>query len=298
MLQRTPQTDRRPRAAHIWTKDRLGFYIEPAWVPERLFAVEIFEGVVWDPAAGIGRIPDAAQRAGYRTIATDIVDRGCPNFYGLVDFLQSDCRVDNIVCNPPYQDCRAFARQALKLATKKIAMILLGRRLNAARWLRETPLARVYLLTPRPSMPPGHVILAGKKPGGGTQDFVWLIFEHGHAGPPELRWLHRDGGPASHYIPVANEGDKSPQFASTTRRLSTPPQQGRQIRAADRVLMHMAAGATLQLMHSPTGPCWTLSDGRHVPTGVAELVVRSASVTAMKDGLFKDASQTWRWWKE
>ena len=195
----------RPRAAHIWTKDRLGSYIEPAWVPERLFAVEIFEGVVWDPAAGIGRIPDAAQRAGYETIATDIVDRGCPNFYGLVDFLQSDCRIDNIVCNPPYQDCRAFARQALKLATKKIAMILLGRRLNAARWLRETPLARVYLLTPRPSMPPGHVILAGKKPGGGTQDFVWLIFEHGHAGPPELRWLHRDGGPASHYIPVANE---------------------------------------------------------------------------------------------
>jgi len=66
------------------------------------------------------------------------------------------------------------------------------RRLNAAHWLRDTPLARIYLLTPRPSMPPGHVILAGEKPGGGSQDFCWLVFFHKHKGPPELRWLHRD----------------------------------------------------------------------------------------------------------
>ena len=23
-------------------------------------------------------------------------------------------------------------------------------------------------------------------------DFAWLVFNHGHSGPPELRWLHRD----------------------------------------------------------------------------------------------------------
>jgi hypothetical protein len=50
----------------------------------------------------------------------------------------------------------------LELVPGKIAMIWLARRLNAARWLQDTPLARVYLLTPRPSMPPGHVILAGR----------------------------------------------------------------------------------------------------------------------------------------
>src|SRR5215831_7367744 len=72
-------------------------------------------------------------------------------------------------------------------------MIWLTRRLNAARWLAETPLARVYLLTPRPSMPPGQVILAGEKPGGGTQDFCWLVFDHAYKGPPALHWLHRDG---------------------------------------------------------------------------------------------------------
>jgi hypothetical protein len=77
--------------------------------------------------------------------------------------------------------------------TNKVALIWLARRLNAARWLQGTPLARVYLLTPRPSMPPGHVILAGEKLGGGKHDFCWLVFEHGHVGPPELRWLRREG---------------------------------------------------------------------------------------------------------
>jgi hypothetical protein len=80
----------------------------------------------------------------------------------------------------------------LKLGIDAIAMIWLARRLNAARWLANTPLARVYLLTPRPSMPPGRVIEAGEKPGGGKQDFVWLVWRCGHVGSPELRWLHRD----------------------------------------------------------------------------------------------------------
>jgi hypothetical protein len=50
----------------------------------------------------------------------------------------------------------------------------------------------VWLLTPRPSMPPGEVIARGEKPGGGKTDFCWLVFDRTHSGPPELRWLHRD----------------------------------------------------------------------------------------------------------
>jgi hypothetical protein len=98
----------------------------------------------------------------------------------------------NIVTNPPFTQCDRFVHRALELGSDKVAMIWLARRLNAARWLADTPLARVYLLTPRPSMPPGHVILAGEKPSGGTQDFCWLVIERSHVGPPELRWLHRE----------------------------------------------------------------------------------------------------------
>src|SRR6516164_10949787 len=144
------RTDHRPLLAHVWVKDPHGFYIEPEWCSRRLFEVERFDGVIKDPACGIGRITDAARTAGYSVIATDLVDRGYPQFDGVEDFLRSERRVDNIVCNPPYHICRAFAEHALKLA---------------------------------------HVILAGEKPGGGKQDFVWLTFSHGHQGPPKLHWL-------------------------------------------------------------------------------------------------------------
>ena len=100
--------------------------------------------------------------------------------------------MSNIVCNPPFDIFEQFANKALEIARRKVAMIWLVRRLNAARWLEQTPLVRVLLLTPRPSMPPGHTITAGKKPGGGTQDFCWLIWDHAHIGKPELGWLRRD----------------------------------------------------------------------------------------------------------
>jgi len=65
-------------------------------------------------------------------------------------------------------------------------------RLNAARWLENTPLQRIWLLTPRPSMPPGQHILDGGKVGGGKSDYCWLVWEHGYSGLPEIRWLHRE----------------------------------------------------------------------------------------------------------
>ena len=57
----------------------------------------------------------------------------------------------------------------------------------------ELPLRRIWLLTPRPSIPPGYVIARGEKPGGGKTDFTWLIFERGYTGKAEVDWLHRDG---------------------------------------------------------------------------------------------------------
>ena len=84
-------------------------------------------------------------------------------------------------------------RHAIEVTGLKVAVIFPTARLNAAHWIRETPLRRVWLLTPRPSMPPGHVIAAGQKAGGGKVDFCWLVFERGHQGPAELRWLYRDG---------------------------------------------------------------------------------------------------------
>jgi hypothetical protein len=184
--------ERRPLNAHLWAKHPEGFYIEPHWVDECLFKCEQFVGGLWDPAAGTGRIPDAARIHGYAVYASDIAHRGYRHTDAVFDFLRcEDAHAPNVVANPPFTLVRQFAEHALKLTTGKVALIMLARRLNAARWLSVLPLARVYLINPRPSMPPGPVLLAGEKPGGGKQDFVWLIFDHKHKGPPQLHWLYR-----------------------------------------------------------------------------------------------------------
>jgi hypothetical protein len=151
-----PLADTRRRLlAHVWDKEPDGFYVEPEWCSARLFEVGQFNGTVWDPFCGIGRVSEAARQKGYRTITTDIVDRGYPRFDGVVDFFDSGrIPAANICTNPPFTLCDPAVLHALDQVDGKIAMIWLARWLNAAHWLQDTPLARVYLLTPRPSMPP------------------------------------------------------------------------------------------------------------------------------------------------
>src|SRR5262249_45335761 len=191
MAAETNSTNKRPRHSHIFDRDEDDFYVEPAWCSERLFAVETFTGLIWDPAAGSGTILRAARAAGLSNFASDIAEHGC----GLrQDFLTATAPAPAflVVTNPPFRVARAFVERALTLGARKTAVIFPTARLNAARWLEPLPLAKIYLLTPRPSMPPGEVIAHGERPGGGRMDFAWLVFNRGHSGPPELRWLHRD----------------------------------------------------------------------------------------------------------
>jgi hypothetical protein len=181
--------------AHVWQREADEHYVEPFWCSERLFEEEKFDGPIWDPCCGFGRIPESAARAGHLVVATDIKNRGYRALTCTRDFLtMTESEAPNVICNPPFNITAAFARHALSLpGVDKVAMIFPTARLNAAHWLRETPLLRVWLMTPRPSMPPGHTIAAGEKPGGGKMDFCWLVWAKGHQGLPELRWLRRDG---------------------------------------------------------------------------------------------------------
>jgi hypothetical protein len=184
-----------PINAHAWKREAHEHYVEPFWCSKRLLEEEDFSPGIWDPCCGFGRILDAATLVGLYGIGTDIVDRGYRDFAAKQDFFSGafGFRSPNIVCNPPFNIVQRFAERALAHeGTRKVAMIFPTARLNAAHWLRETPLMRVWLMTPRPSMPPGHTITAGEKPGGGKMDFCWLVWERGHEGPAELRWLRRD----------------------------------------------------------------------------------------------------------
>lgn len=177
-------------AAHKWDRESHEHYVEPEWCSRRLFDVEKFEGPIWDPACGFGRIVESARNAGLAASGSDIISRASD--YGSLDFFTSLESACNIISNPPFNIAREFILHALKITTGKVAAIFPTARLNAAHWLEPLPLARVWLLTPRPSMPPGHMIARGEKPGGGKVDFCWLVFDHNRPAVREINWLHRE----------------------------------------------------------------------------------------------------------
>ena len=186
---------KRVRHSHIHDRVPNNYYREPPWPSERLFAHEKFPGTIWDPCCGSGTIPKAAMAAGLPTFASDLVNRG----YGRRrDFLTQPAPIAppfSTVFNPPHegQSERQFVERAFELGAAKVAIIFQTSKMHAARrWLVPLRLARVYLLTPRPSIPPGEMIERGEKAQGGTRDYSWLVFDPTHEGAPVIAWLHRD----------------------------------------------------------------------------------------------------------
>ena len=162
---------KRLKHSHIWERDPLDWYVEPSWCSERLFQEEPFAGTVVDPCCGMGRIIISAKRAGYPTIGCDINPRG-PHAHESDFMADHHGRTwDNIVSNPPFTLCdrskdrpRSLVDIALERTRQKCALLmptLWMQADNRSRWLETTPLYKVLLLTPRPSMPPGRVIEAG-----------------------------------------------------------------------------------------------------------------------------------------
>jgi len=204
-LQAASSAAARQRRAHIFERDADGHYVEPLWCSARLFEVESFgaRGAhILDPACGWARILQAAKEAGYSAVGSDVVDRRGEQFafahfqFSVCNFLKNSPvrSAWSIVCNPPFDHVEEFCQHALEIAIFKAAMLMPLRRLPAAHWLERLPLETTWLLAPRPSMPPASYIADGKKPGGGREDFCWLIFNKQAAigREPTLRWLHRD----------------------------------------------------------------------------------------------------------
>ena len=180
----------RSRDTHIFERAEHDLYVEPQWVSQRLFAVEKFPGTVWDPCCGTGRIVEAAKAAGLPTFASDIADHG----YGAthLDFLTEPAPIASpfsIVTNPPYNVKAEIVRRAFALGATKVALFLPIAHRNAAwRWLDGLPRGFMYLITPRPPVPPTSV----GKPGGGRPDFIWLILDSRPEGHSGWAWLRRD----------------------------------------------------------------------------------------------------------
>ncbi len=182
------------RDSHIFDRHPEGHYVEPLDLDRALIkalAPALPKGAtILDPCCGFGRIVRAASEHGFSAFGYDIAPRWEDNPDGKfdttktcfveVDYLKRATSADAIVMNPPYGQTIAFVDKALREARVLVAAIVPATWINGlatARWLAQTPWAFYWSISPRPSMPPGEYILAGKKPGGGTKDFsvlVWL----------------------------------------------------------------------------------------------------------------------------
>lgn len=175
------------KAAHVWARDPHDWYVEPESSTDALLREEAFVGGVYDPCCGGGNIVRAARRAGLNGYGADLVRRAGQNpawFAGVQDFLEDHRPRHNIIMNPPFfraKGAEAFIRHALDVSAYKVAAFVdlkfLAGSGRANGLYAEHPPSRVWIVTPRPSCPPGEYLLAGNEAGGGTADWVWLVWD-------------------------------------------------------------------------------------------------------------------------
>lgn len=187
--------------AHVWERGDHDWYVEPTRVTEQLLKEEGFPGHTHDPCCGGGNIVKTLLANGLRATGSDLVDRaGSPHWFtGEADFLDPSTVVeaDNFIMNPPFfkgKGTEAFIRKAVDVAKGKVAVFTEARfvfgekRANGI--YRDCQPTRIWIVTPRPSCPPGKFIEEGGKVGGGTPDFVWIVYDR--AAPvttPTVGWL-------------------------------------------------------------------------------------------------------------
>jgi hypothetical protein len=166
-------------------------YETPPGAVHALLAEEALRGDIWEPASGRGAIVRVLRTAGHRVIATDLIDYGCPDATGGVDFLQQRSApegVTTILTNPPFQHADEFVRHALTLVPHVIMLlrVLFLETEGRSDVLEGGRFARVYVFRnrlqihrdgwegPRDSSPMG---------------LAWFVWEREHRGDPRLRRL-------------------------------------------------------------------------------------------------------------
>jgi hypothetical protein len=175
------------------------WYVDPEWCTELLLCVEDFAGLTVDPACGQGNIIKVCRAHGIDAVGSDIVDRGFEapvcDFLSDISPYSGDEKVFNIICNPPYDRAEEFIYEASMLAHDKIAMLVQEKFVYSQKryeLFTQTPLARLWFFSTRPSMPPGELLARGEiEAKGGSVNYLWMVWQHGYDGMPTCGWLIR-----------------------------------------------------------------------------------------------------------
>ena len=163
------------------------YFPTPPWATHALIDNERFDGDIWECACGDGAMAEVLATTGNNIIATDLYPRGHGD-HGH-DFLKSERRAANIVTNPPYNVAEAFVAQGLKLAEKKLALLLRLAFLEGANRANtifaETPPARVWVFSERITF----YMSGANRTGNGTTAYAWFVWDKPRTAETQLRWL-------------------------------------------------------------------------------------------------------------
>jgi hypothetical protein len=169
-------------------------YETPPGAVHALLAQERLTGGIWECACGPGAIVRVLRAAGHHVIATDLVDYGCTDSTGGVDFLQQRSApegVTTILTNPPFSFADEFARHALTLAPRVVMLLRLLFLESQGRGdiLEGGRLARVYIFRNR--VQTHRDGWEGEK-SSTPMALAWYVWERQHRGDPGFRWLSCD----------------------------------------------------------------------------------------------------------
>ena len=171
------------------TRQKDDWYPTPPLATRKLLDHELFDEVIWEPAAGDGAISQVLKTACYDVISSDLNDYG----YGSsgVDFLLEQRRqADCIVTNPPYRLAEEFIKHAIDLNVDKHAWLLrlsfLEGQKRFERLFRKDPPARVHVFSQRLTIWRGD---EEPRPHSGTTAYAWYVWERGYTGSTQLGWL-------------------------------------------------------------------------------------------------------------
>jgi hypothetical protein len=169
------------------------FYATCSQAVSALLAIEPdLPHALYEPACGDGAIVIPLRLAGHSVIASDLVDRGCPDSYSRIDFLLPGVPAvsyQGIVTNPPFKLADEFLARALERAPYVAFLLRINFLAGAARrpMHESAPLARVHISSRR--LPMMHRGDYDGPVSGSQMDYAWFVWDKAHAGSPQIKWF-------------------------------------------------------------------------------------------------------------
>lgn len=175
------------------------FWETPPWAADAILRAELLTPRVWDPCCGKGVISDAALRAGYKVLSTDLHDWGYDRLHdsranaNFLDCLLPQGGLDQceftIFMNPPFSKAVEFVEQAQALGARKIVCFQRFAWFESdtryAFW-RGNPPQRIYVCADRATCWLGSVPPEDRT-SGTTTAHAWFVWERGQPAGP-LTW--------------------------------------------------------------------------------------------------------------